>query len=143
MAKDDATPTNYSNRTDLQNPATSTARFTGQTYGQATQQARSQQMIRPGVTPVTQDAQQMAAAQDGAPVRRPRPGEKPLNRPTERPTEPLTAGANFGPGPSALDQPVRGRIIPRNDVLERMIALHNIAPNDQLRALIQQMMERR
>jgi hypothetical protein len=132
----------YSNRTDLQNPATSTARFTGQTYGQGVQQARSQQMVRPGVSPTTQDAQQMAGEQGAAPSR-PMPGAMPFDRPTERPTEPLTAGANFGPGPNALDQKTRGRIIPRNDVLERLIALHNIAPNDQLRALIQQMMERR
>ena len=124
----------YSNRSDLRNPATSTARFTGQTYGEATQQAQSQQMVRPGVSPTTVDAQQMAA--------RPRPGQQPLNRPTERPNEPLTAGAPFGPGPGPMEMQVRPRMLPGGDVVDRLVALYNMYPNDQLRVLIQRMMER-
>jgi len=132
VAKDDATSTNYSNRTDLQNPATSTARFTGQTYGQATQQARSQQMVRPGVTPVTQDAQQMAAAQE----QRPRPGAQPFLRPSERPDEPITAGADFGPGPGSLEAGVAPRIIQEDDVLMRLREVYRLYPNEGLRVLI-------
>jgi hypothetical protein len=134
----------YPNRSDLRNPATSTARFTGQTYGQASQQARSQRAVRPGVSPATRQAQQMAGEQpQGQPVQRPRAGAQPFNRPTERPNEPLTAGASFGPGPTRLDNSVRPRtLLPSNDVLDRLTALYNMFPNDQLRVLIQRMMER-
>ena len=122
----------YPNRTDLQNKATSTANFTGQTYGEASAQEASQQAVRPGSSPVEQQAQQVA-----------RQAPQPFNRPTERPDEPLTAGANFGPGPSAMDQKVRGRMIPSNDVFEQLMALYNVAPNDGLKSILVQMMEQR
>jgi len=122
----------YSNRTDLQNPATSTARFTGQTYGQAAQQAQSQQMVRPGVSPTTQDAQQMAASQP----QRPAPGQQPLMRPSERPSEPITAGADFGPGPGSLEAGVVPRIIQEDDVVLRLRELYRMYPNEGLRMLI-------
>jgi hypothetical protein len=126
----------YPNRSDLRNPATRQVRFTGQTYGQGVQQARSQQAVPPGTSPATVQGQQMAARQ------RPVPGARPLNRPTERPNEPLTAGAPFGPGPGPLEMSAPARMIPENDVLDRMLALHSMFPNDQLRLKIQQMMER-
>jgi hypothetical protein len=124
----------YPNRSDLRNSATSTARFTGQTYGEGAAQEASQQAVRPGTSPATLQGQAAAA-------QAPRPGAKTFNRPTERPNEPLTAGANFGPGPSAMDQRVRGRMIPSDDTLERLIALHNMFPNDGLRSIINQMLE--
>lgn len=126
----------YPNRSDLRNAATSTARFTGQTYGEGASQEASQQAVRPGTSPATLQGQEAAA-------QAPRPGAKAFNRPTERPSEPLTAGANFGPGPSALDQRVRGRMIPQSDVFERLMALYNVAPNDGLKSILVQMMEQR
>lgn len=124
----------YPNRSDLRNAATSTARFTGQTYGEGASQEASQRAVRPGTSPATLQGQEAAA-------QAPRPGAKAFNRPTERPSEPLTAGANFGPGPSAMDQRVRGRMIPSDDTVETLIALHNMFPNDGLRSLISQMLE--
>jgi hypothetical protein len=125
----------YSNRSDLRDAATRTARFTGQTYGQAGQQQAAQQAVRPGASPTSVQAQQMAA-------RRVAPGQRSLNRPTERPNEPITAGAPFGPGPGpeAISMPTR--IIPRDKVLEQLVALHNAFPNDRLRRLIQNVVER-
>ena len=124
----------YPNRSDLRNSATSTARFTGQTYGEASAQEASQQAVRPGTSPATLQGQQAAA-------QAPQPGAKAFNRPTERPNEPLTAGANFGPGPSAMDQRVRGRMIPFDDTVETLVALHNMFPNDGLKSIIVQMIE--
>lgn len=128
----------YSNRTDLQNPATSTARFTGQTYGQAAQQAQSQQAVRPGVTPVTQDAQQMAAQQ----AARPAPGAQSLTAPTERPDEPITAGSPFGPGPNRVSSQPR-RLIPVDDVQENLEILYQMYPNEGVRLLLERLRERR
>ena len=51
----------YPNRTDLRNPATRQANFTGQTYGQAAQQLVSQRAVSPGSAPTTVAAQQMAS----------------------------------------------------------------------------------
>jgi hypothetical protein len=117
------------------------ARFTGQTYGEATQQTQAQRAVPTGTTPVSAQAQQMAA-QGPASQARAVPGAQPLNRPTERPNEPLTAGAPFGPGPGPLDSKIMPKMIPDSDVLDRLVALHNMFPNDQLRLLIQRMMER-
>jgi hypothetical protein len=62
---------------------------TGQTYGKATEQMNAQRAVPMG-TPPTE-------------VQRPVPGTLgSLTRPTERPMEPITAGANFGAGPSAV-----------------------------------------
>ena len=124
----------YANRSDLRDAATRTARFTGQTYGQASEQARSQALVRPGAAPSSVQAQRMAA--------RVAPGQRPLSRPTERPNEPITAGAPFGagPGPEAISMPTR--IIPRDKVLDQLIALYNAFPNDRLRRLIQNAVER-
>lgn len=116
----------YPNRSDLRNPASRQVRFTGQTYGEGAQQARSQQAVAPGSAPMTVQAQQMAAQQA------PRPGAKPLLRPTERPSEPITAGADFGPGPNAMQAGNIMRVLPVDDVMETLRALYAAYPNEEL-----------
>jgi hypothetical protein len=120
----------YPNRSDLRNPATRQVRFTGQTYGQASQQAQAQQAVPPGSAPAQVQAQQMAAQQA------PRPGARPLLRPTERPTEPITAGADFGPGPSAQQAGIMPRIIPVDDTMEELRMLYQLYPNPDLLDLL-------
>ena len=67
-----------------------------QQYGQRLAQQRAQEAVPMGQSPTSVPS----------PVRqRPRtaPGSlTPLTAPTGRPNEPITAGANFGPGPTAL-----------------------------------------
>ena len=118
----------YPNRSDLRNPSTRQVRFTGQTYGEGAQQARSQQAVAPGSAPAQVQAQQMAAQQQPAP----RPGARPLLRPTERPNEPITAGADFGAGPNAMQAGVLPRQIPVDDTMEQLRALYLAFPNDDL-----------
>jgi len=124
--------TDYSNRSDLRNPATRQVAFTGQTYGEATQQARSQQAVAPGSPPGTVAAQQMAAQQAPAP----RPGAQPFLRGTERPNEPITAGADFGAGPNSAQAGVVPRIVPVDDVMETLRALYAAYPNEELANMI-------
>lgn len=113
----------YPNRSDLRNPATKKVAFTGQTYGQATQQASSQQAVSPGSAPADVQAQQVV---------RPVPGAQSLTRPTERPDEPITAGADIGAGPNALQAGLRPRVVPVDDTLETLRALYRMYPSDGL-----------
>ena len=113
----------YPNRSDLRNPATKKVAFTGQTYGQATQQASSQQSVSPGSAPADVQAQQVV---------RPVPGAQSLTRPTERPDEPVTAGADIGAGPNALQAGLRPRVVPVDDTLETLRALYRMYPSDGL-----------
>lgn len=124
--------TDYSNRSDLRNPATRQVAFTGQTYGTATQQAQAQQAVAPGSAPGTVAAQQMAAQQAPAP----RPGAQPFLRGTERPNEPITAGADFGAGPNSAQAGVVPRIVPVDDVMETLRALYAAYPNEELANMI-------
>ena len=117
----------YPNRSDLRNPATRKVNFTGQTYGQATQQAASQQAVSPGSAPSDVAAQQVA---------RPVPGAQSLTRPTERPDEPITAGANIGAGPNAMQAGLIPRMIPEDPVLDELRALYSMFPNDDLANLL-------
>ena len=122
----------YPNRSDLRNPSTRQVRFTGQTYGEASQQAASQQAVAPGSAPAQVQAQQMAAQQRPAP----RPGARPLLRATERPDEPITAGSNFGLGPSQMGAGVVGNMIRPDDVMEQLMALYRRFPNEALGQMI-------
>lgn len=120
----------YGNRSDLRNPATRQVRFTGQTYGEGAAQARSQQAVPPGSSPAQVQAQQMAAQQA------PRPGAQPLLRATDRPTEPITAGANFGPGPNAQQAGIMPRQLPADDTMEQLRALYLAFPNEDLEDML-------
>jgi hypothetical protein len=125
----------YPNRSDLRNPATRKVAFTGQTYGDAAQQAAAQGQVAPGSAPTTVEAQQMAAQQ--AP--RPRPGAQQFLRPTERPNEPITAGADFGAGPTAQQAGIVSRIIPEDNTLETLRALYSRYPSPELARLLHNM----
>ena len=124
--------TDYSNRSDLRNPATRQVAFTGQTYGTAAAQQQAQQAVAPGSAPGTVAAQQMAAQQAPAP----RPGAQPFLRGTERPNEPITAGADFGAGPNSAQAGVVPRIVPVDDVMETLRALYAAYPNEELANMI-------
>lgn len=104
----------YSNRTDLTAQAVRTA--PSQSYGQATQQAAAQQAI-----PLPQA---------------PEPGAAAFHRPSERPTEPLTAGMPMGAGPGpSLAQPMF------DPVVESLRKAYQIAPNEAIGALLEQMQQ--
>lgn len=94
---------------------------TGQTYGKATEQMNAQRAVPMGAPPTE--------------VQRPVPGTLgSLTRPTERPMEPITAGANFGAGPSAV-----GAGIPQptgDNALEELKMIYQMFPNDDLADLI-------
>ena len=89
-----------------------------------------------------QKAVPMAQSPTGAApqVQRPVPGEGgSLTRSTDRPQEPITAGANFGPGPNAMaagipisSSPVGGR----DDLSLRLRAIVSQFPNAALFGLI-------
>lgn len=121
---------NYPNRSDLRNPATRQVQFKGQTYGQGAAQQRAQQAVTPGSAPAQVQAQQMAAQQ------RPRPGAKPFLRPTERPSEPITAGADFGLGPTSAQSGIVGNMIRPDDLMEQLMALYRRFPNEGLGIMI-------
>ena len=124
--------TDYSNRSDLRNPATRQVAFTGQTYGTATQQQQAQQAVAPGSAPGTVAAQQMAAQQDPAP----RPGAQPFLRGTERPNEPITAGADFGAGPNSVQAGIMPRMVPVDETIEQLRVLYQMFPNRDLADLL-------
>lgn len=115
---------NFPNRSDLRNPAKQVA--TGQTYGKATQQMEAQRAVPMGRSPV-----------EVTPQRPPRPTPGTLGgltRPSERPAEPITAGANFGPGPNAA---AAGMPVPRiNSALAELRAIYQMFPSDDLLDLI-------
>ena len=117
----------YPNRSDLRNPATRKVNFTGQTYGQASSQAASQQSVSPGSAPADVQAQQVV---------RPVPGAQSLTRPTDRPSEPITAGADIGAGPNALQAGLRPRVVPVDDTLETLKSLYRMYPSDGLLEVI-------
>lgn len=105
------------------------AQFTGQTYGQATQQQQAQQAMPTGPAPTDVQAQQPAPAG-------PRPGSINLTGPTQRPNEPITAGADFGPGPSSVGAGITPRFVRTDDVLETLRALYALYPNDGLAEML-------
>ena len=109
----------YAQRTDLNSSA-----MTPQ-YGGIKALADAQKAVPMGASPAA------AAPQ----IQRPVPGAAgPLTRPTERPLEPITAGANFGPGPNAMQA---GIPIPRGDqALAELRAIYAMYPNDDLADLI-------
>jgi hypothetical protein len=118
----------YSNRSDLRNPAKKMAvkATPGQTYGEAGKQMAAQRAV-PMAAPPTDVAPTATPQQP-----RVAPGSMgPLSRPTERPNEPLTAGAPFGPGRT---QQLGGYIGPRNSdpILDELRALYATYPSEEL-----------
>jgi len=100
----------YAQRTDLNSSAMTPE------YGGIKKLADAQKAVPMGASPAAAPPQ----------IQRPVPGAAgPLTRPTERPLEPVTAGANFGPGPNAMQA---GIPIPRSS---------NVVAIEELRAIAQ------
>jgi len=101
-----------------------------QQYGQRLAQQRAQEAVPMGAPPTSVPS----------PVRKkPRivPGSlTPLTASTTRLDEPITAGANFGPGPNAAAAGIMPAIEPTDDVLNKLIYLNTLYPNSDLANLI-------
>lgn len=115
----------YSNRSDLRNPAEKMAKTAvpGQAYGEAGAQLASQSVV-----PMAGAAPSAAPAPAPSPVM---PGSLgSLTRPTERPDEPVTAGASFGPGPTPGVQ----FVVPKESdaVLNELRGLYRAYPSPEL-----------
>lgn len=115
----------YPNRSDLRNVARQAA--TGQTYGKATEQMEAQRAVPMGRSPV-----------EARPSRpRPKPGGLgPLNRPSERPEEPITAGANFGAGPNAVQAGVPVGVDPEQEAYDELLAIYQAYPSEQVARIL-------
>ena len=120
----------YPNRTDLQNPAKKVAvqAAKGQTYGKSAAQMESQRAVPMGPSP---SAMQPQSA--------PKPAVAPgglgnFSRPTDNPNEPLTAGANFGPGPNAAQAGIPSSAT--DQTLNELQAIQAMYPNSDLADLI-------
>ncbi len=120
----------YPNRSDLRNPAKKIAvqAAKGQTYGNAGAQRESQRAVPMGQSPTEMQPQ--------APQRTPiAPGSAGnFNRATESPDEPLTAGANFGPGPNASQSGIYNS--QQDSIINELKQLYAEFPNDDLADLI-------
>ncbi len=117
----------YSNRTDLQNPAAKMAATAakGQAYGEAGKQMAAQQAVPMGASPVSMMPQGVAPGSMGG-----------LTRPTERPAEPITAGADFGAGMNMAQAGITTTLPGFNDTLEELKVLFRQFPNDDLAGLL-------
>jgi len=115
----------YPQRTDL---AVSTPK--SKTYGDATASRQAQQQVPMGnPSPVAP-----------APVARPRQPLIPLDAPSQYPDEPITAGANFGPGPNARAAGIP--IAPQTgSVRELLIYLNSQYPNSDIENLLSTLMD--
>jgi hypothetical protein len=115
----------YANRTDLNSSAMTPE------YGGVKKLADAQKAVPMGASPAAAPQQQ---------IQRPVPGAAgSLTRPTERPLEPVTAGANFGPGPNAMSAGIIPTPPAQNDVLEQLAYLNSLYPNRDLENLIDSM----
>jgi hypothetical protein len=117
----------YSNRTDLQNPAAKMAATAakGQAYGEAGKQIAAQQAVPMGASPASMMPQGVAPGSMGG-----------LTRPTERPAEPITAGADFGAGMNMAQAGITTTLPGFNDTLEELKVLFRQFPNDDLAGLL-------
>jgi len=117
----------YSNRTDLQNPAAKMAATAakGQAYGEAGKQIAAQQAVPMGASPAPSMPQGIAPGSMGG-----------LTRPTDRPAEPITAGADFGAGPNASQSGIPTIAPGFNDSLEELKVLYRQFPNTDLGNLL-------
>lgn len=120
----------YSNRSDLRNPAQKVARQAakGQTYGEAGKQMQSQKVVPMAKSP--------SDAQVAEPAAGPMPGAIQFARPTERPNEPGTYGADAGPGPSYSGAGLPQVAQSADPVLQELLVLYKQFPNDGLANLI-------
>jgi len=100
-----------------------------QQYGQRLAQQRAQEAVPMGAPPTSVSS----------PVRKkPRivpGGLTPLTAPTTRPDEPITAGANFGPGPNSAQAGIPMGPS-RDDILDELRVILTTYPNSDLALLI-------
>lgn len=116
---------NYPNRSDLRNPAKRVV--PGQTYGKGKQQMEAQRAVPMGRSPV-----------EAVVPQRPMPGTLgALTRPTERPSEPITAGADFGPGPNAAGAGIPMPRSPQASALSELRAIAQVTGSETLMQLIE------
>jgi hypothetical protein len=118
----------YSNRTDLQNPAKKMAvtAAKGQTYGEAGKQIAAQRAVpMAGAAPTPPQRNSVAPGSMGA-----------FNRDTAAPDEPVTAGANVGPGPNAFQAGIMAPAMMGDPVLQELIILNQLFPSEDLKNLI-------
>lgn len=121
----------YSNRSDLRNPAQKVARQAakGQTYGEAGKQMEAQRVV-PMAAPPTETSVPM-------PENIPQPGSLgAFNRETEFPNRPGTYGANAGPGPGYNEAGLPLLAQSADPVLQELLILYKQFPNDGLANLI-------
>ena len=83
--------------------------------------------------------QQQAVPMSGpADLPRSRPEPTDLFAPSQRPDEPVTAGADFGPGPGSEALPMSPDVMAQADPIEAELrALYAAYPNEDLRELIE------
>lgn len=125
----------YSNRSDLRDPTRKVAKMaaTGQAYGEAGQQMAAQSAVPVAPSPTTVAPQRP----------RPTPGSfGAFDRETEFPDEPLTAGVDFGPGMGSRAAGVPPVIQAGDTVLQELLMLYSMYPNDDLANMISAMVER-
>ena len=108
-------------RSDLQNKAAKIGDTMTPKVPPSNQYGESARLMR-GLRDVPTGPSPTAAPQEGKP--KPVPGRVvDVLRPTQKPMEPITAGADFGPGPSAL----QAGVIQRTPMDDAVIELRNIA----------------
>lgn len=122
------------NRTDLQSLAERAGKKLAvktppsSQYGEATRLRQAQQAVPMGQAPT--DAVGQVNAQ------RPRPGQLgPLTRATDRPMEPITAGADFGAGPNALQAGVP-MLNDTDNAITELVNIARLYPDTNLADLI-------
>jgi len=116
----------YPNRSDLRNKGGKVAKMaaTGQTYGEAGKQMAAQAAVPVAASPTS-----------APPASRPSvaPGSLgAFDRATEAPLEPVTSGVDFGPGRNMQQAGIRPVPNLGNSVLQELITLYNLFPNDDL-----------
>ena len=101
-----------------------------QQYGMRLAQQKAQQAVPMGQSPTT-------VASPAQPQRRVAPGSlTPLTAPTARPNEPITAGADFGPGPNSAVMGMIPQIGSKDDLAMRVRAIASQFPSAALLGLV-------
>lgn len=127
----------YPNRSDLRGGKVAAKTVPGQTYGKATEQMQAQRAVPMAAPPTDQSPTPVQTQQPQvAPIT---PGQvADLTAPTQRPNEPITAGMDFGPGPTSAIFGPTSRPAPgsNRDLAERVRAVASLYPNPALLQLL-------
>ena len=102
-----------------------------QQYGQRLAQQRSQEAVPMGTPPtsVPSPVQQRPRTAPGTLT--------PLTAPTGRPNEPITSGADFGAGPTAMASGIPSEMSANDDALRELKAIYSAYPSQDLADVIQ------